>query len=70
MAELCRFGKEIKKKLVDIDQTQIWLIERVRQDTGKYFDGWYLHRILTGNIATPSMVTSICKILDLPIPKE
>lgn len=69
MGKVCQFGKQIKKKLVDIDQSQIWLIEQVRQDTGKYFDSWYLQRILTGNIATPSMVTSICKILDLPMPK-
>ena len=70
MGKVCRFGKEIKKKLVDIDQTQVWLIEQVRQDTGKYFDSWYLQRILSGKIATPSMVDSICKILGLSGPQE
>ena len=70
MAKLCDFGKEIKKKLVDIDQNQEWLIANVRSDTGLYFDSSYLYRILTGKVVTPSIVTSICKILDIPAPKE
>lgn len=69
MAKICEFGKEIKKKLVDIDQSQEWLMERVREDTGKYFDSWYLHRIMRGESTTSTMVASICKILDLPVPK-
>lgn len=69
MERICEFGKEIKKKLVDLDKTQEWLMQQVRNDTGKYFDCWYLHRILTGTSATQSMITSICKILDLPQPK-
>ena len=35
MAKVCDFGKEIKKRLVDINQTQEWLITEVSQDTGK-----------------------------------
>lgn len=68
--ELCQFGKQIKKRLVDINQTQKWLIEAVAFDTGKYFDRGYLHRILRGEIATPGIVASICKILELPNPQE
>ena len=51
MAKVCDFGKEIKKRLVDINQTQEWLITEVSQDTGKYFDGGYLQRILRGEIS-------------------
>ena len=65
MAKICNFGKEIKKKLVDIDQNQNWLIAQVRADTGLYFDSSYLHRILTGEASTPSIVGSICKILGI-----
>lgn len=68
MSKVCAFGKEIKKKLVDIDQTQDWLICEVGKDTGKYFDSGYLHRILRGEIATPSICASICKILGLEDP--
>lgn len=66
MAKVCDFGKEIKKRLVDINQSQEWLISEVAQDTGKYFDGGYLQRILRGELATPGIVASIRKILDLP----
>ncbi len=68
--ELCQFGKQIKKRLVDIDQTQKWLIAEVALDTGKYFDRGYLHRILRGEIPTPGIVASICKILGLPNQQE
>ena len=68
MTKFCDFGKEIKKRLVDIDQTQEWLIAEVSQDTGKYFDSGYLHRILRGEIFTPGIVSSISKILEIPIP--
>ena len=70
MPKFCDFGKEIKKKLVDIAQSQDWLISKVANDTGKYFDSGYLHRILRGEIATPGIVSSICKILDIPAPKQ
>lgn len=33
MSKLCNFGKEIKKRLVDIDKNQEWLITEVRADT-------------------------------------
>lgn len=66
--KLCDFGKEIEKRLVDINKKQVWLIEAVANDTGKYFDRSYLNKIETGKIATPSMVNSICKILEIDAP--
>lgn len=65
MTKLCSFGKEIKKRLVDIDKNQEWLIAQVKADTGLYFDSSYLYKVLTGTIATPSIVSSICRILDI-----
>lgn len=65
MTQATVFGKSIKKRLVDMDQTQIWLIEKVREKTGLYFDSWYLSKIMLGKIATPSIVTAICEILDI-----
>lgn len=70
MTKLCSFGKEIKKRLVDIDKNQEWLIAQVKADTGLYFDSSYLYKVLTGTIATPSIVSSICRILDIPQPTE
>jgi len=66
MAQLTGFGKEIKKRLVDIGHSQIWLIEQVRGLTGLYFDSSYMFKILTGQLSTPKIVQAICKILDLP----
>ena len=65
MTNLCSFGKAVKKKLVDIDQNQEWLIGEVRKDTGLFFDSSYLHKILTGKLSTPRIVSSIIKILGL-----
>lgn len=65
MAKLCDFGKDIKKRLVDIDRNQIWLIEQVKEDTGLYFDDSYLYKVMVGTLATPSIVQSIRKILAL-----
>lgn len=38
MTKICDFGKEIKKKLVDINQSQECLIQEVKKETGLYFD--------------------------------
>lgn len=65
-AVLTPFGKEIKKRLVDIDRTQTWLIEQVRGVTGLYFDRSYMYKIQTGQLATPKIVQAIQDILDLP----
>ena len=62
-SKLCQYGKEIKKKLVDIDKNQAWLIEQVQQDTGLYFDSGYLYKVLTGRIKTPTIVQSIDRVL-------
>lgn len=70
MNKVCDFGKEIKLRLVEINQSQAWLIDEVKKDTGKYFDSGYLHRILRGEVATLGIVSSICRILDISIPTE
>ena len=61
----CDFGKTVKKKLVDIDQTQAWLIEQVRADTGLYFDSSYLYKVMAGRRNAPNIIQSIRKILDI-----
>lgn len=63
---LTSLGKEIKKRLVDLDRNQVWLIEQVRQQTGLYFDGSYLHKVMCGKLDTPKIVQAIREILDIP----
>ena len=66
MVQLTAFGKDVKKRLIDIDRNQLWLIEQVKERTGLYFDDSYLHKVLTGKLATPKIVQAIKEILDLP----
>ena len=66
MTKACAFGKEVKKALIDLDKSQEWLITEVKADTGLYFDSGYLGRILRGDAATPRIVASIKRVLNLP----
>ena len=67
-AKLTPFGKAIKRRLIDVDHSQAWLIEQVHGLTGLYFDGGYLYRVMTGQLKTPRIVQTICEVLDLPKP--
>lgn len=60
------FGKETKKRLVDINKSQTWLIEQIEHSTGLKCDSSYLYKILTGQRKAPKIVSAICEILDLP----
>jgi hypothetical protein len=65
IAKLTPFGKDVKKRLLDVDHDQIWLIEQVSVKTGLYFDRSYLHKIMTGKLNTPRIVSAICEILGI-----
>lgn len=65
MAQITAFGKEIKKRLVDIERPQVWLIAEVKEKTGLYFDDSYLSKIMTGKLATPKIIQAIRDILGL-----
>ena len=56
MAKLSEFGKDIGKRLIDLDKPQVWLIEEVRNRTGLYFDDSYLYKIKTGQLSTPKVM--------------
>lgn len=62
---LCEFGKQIEIALIQMDKRNDWLIEQVKEDTGKYFDRSYLHKVKTGEIETPGILKSISKILNI-----
>ena len=44
---LCEFGKQIEIALIQMDKRNDWLIEQVKEDTGRYFDRSYLHKVKT-----------------------
>ena len=59
------FGKKVKVALALQDKTQVWLIERVSEVTGKYFDDSYLHKIMVGENTNPVMMSAITEILNI-----
>lgn len=70
MVKKTTFGKAVKKRLVDIECGDKWLVDRVREATGLYFDSSYLHKIRTGKAAPEKIISAMCDILDLPYPKK
>ena len=67
--KFCQYGKEIKKRLVDIDHSQSWLIDEVKAKTGLFVDSSYLYKIMTGQNATPKIVAAINEILEISVPE-
>lgn len=60
------FGKSVKIRLIEIERSQEWLIEQVKEKTGLFFDSFYLWRILSGASTNPKIMAAIREILDLP----
>lgn len=65
MAHLTMFGKDIKKRLIDIDQSQEWLINEIRVKTGLFCDSGYLYKIMVGKRKAPTIVKAIHEILNI-----
>lgn len=65
MAKVTEYGRKIKLSLMDAGKTQTWLISEVQQETGLYFDGSYLYRIMYGTLRTPKIVAAINRILGI-----
>lgn len=60
------FGKSVKKRLVDLDQTQAWLADEVTKKTGLYMDSGYMNKLLRGIHKSPKVISAICEILSIP----
>lgn len=65
MAQVTDYGKSIKKRLIDIGQSQEWLISQIKDKTGLFCDGGYLYKVFTGQRSAPSIVAAINEILEL-----
>lgn len=59
------FGKTVKRRLLDMDKSQKWLIEQIHERTGLYIDGSYLWKILAGKRRPPQIISAIEEILEL-----
>lgn len=65
MANINDFGKEVKKKLIDLGKTQSWLEVEIKERTGLFVDSGYLHKIFTGQRNAPKIVEAIKEILEI-----
>ena len=50
------FGKTVKKRLIDLDKSQEWLISQINRDTGLF---------VYSSCNSEKIIASISKILDL-----
>lgn len=62
----CKFGMDVKSKLLEMNQTQTWLIEEVKGITGLYVDSSLMYKIITGERAPTKIIQAIREILQLP----
>lgn len=68
MAEYTPFGLAVKTKLLDPPRTQEWLVSEINKDTGMNVDSAYVSKILKGVRNSERVVSSISKILEIPMP--
>jgi len=64
MAQLIDFGITVKKRLIDLNKNQNWLIGEVRK-TGAFIDSSYLNKLMTGKATSAPMVKTIKGILGI-----
>jgi len=65
LAKTTDFGKNVKIRLIELDKTQDWLIQSVRERTGLYFDSAYCWKVLNGVLKPTKVINAICEILDI-----
>lgn len=59
------FSNAVKIALINRGKTQKWLIEQVRERTGRYMDTGYMWRVLHGKRHPPEIIHAIKDILDV-----
>lgn len=59
------YGMKIKVRLLELGQNQNWLIGKVRDKTGLFFDSGYLYKIMVGAEKSPNIVSAINEILSI-----
>lgn len=62
---ITEYGMKIQQSLVLRNEKQEWLIERVSKETGLYFDGSYLYKIMVGKLHSPKVIAAINNVLGI-----
>ena len=61
------YGKTVKKKLIDMDKSQAWLINQVTEKTGLYMDSSYMGKIYRGENRSKKVLAAINEILGIEV---
>ena len=69
-SKLTDFGLCVKTELLRQGMRQAELQKSVSEETGLFVDSGYMYKILTGQRRPEKIVSSICRILDIPVPTE
>ena len=63
--EITDFGREVKKKLIDIGKTQRWLAIEISTRTELKPDDRYLNKVLSGKRNSPQIKKAVKEILGI-----
>lgn len=64
------FRKQVKYRLIDLNKSQKWLENQVREKTGLFVDSSYLTKIFNGDRNAPKIKAAICEILGIDNQKD
>lgn len=62
---ISEYGKRIKMRLAELGESQNWLIAKVGESTGLFFDSSYLHKIMIGKEKSRNIINAINEILNI-----
>ena len=66
LRKLTEYGKTVKITLIELGQTQSWLISEIKKKLpDKYVDSSNLGKIFTGEINSPEIISAINEILGI-----
>ena len=63
--KLTDYGKCIKKKLLDMDKSQEWLISEVNKKSPITLTSSYLNRIMIGKVINSTAIPIINEVLEI-----
>ena len=65
IANVTDYGKRIRMRLVELNKSQKWLVNEVKERTGLYFDSSYLNKIMNGSEKSVNITSAINEILEI-----
>lgn len=64
---LTPFGAAVKVKLLNMNQTQEWLIAQAKERAGMYVDSSNLYKLMHGQLNSQKLESAIREILQIPV---